>query len=254
MASLQPIERIALVTDFGGPGPYVGQVRLLLSGLLPRLPVIDLISDLAPFRADLAAYFLPALVRDMPARTLYLCVVDPGVGGARAALAIAADGDWYLGPDNGLLALVARRATRARLLRIDWRPRVLSSSFHGRDLFAPVAAMLCEGRTPPSTEIDKGALIGSHWPSRLAKVIYADTYGNLITGVQASDLNPGLRLRIGGHELSHARTFCEVSPGQAFWYWNAFGLMELAVNQGDARRVLGLGLGAPIELPIAPGE
>ncbi len=242
------IDRIALVTDFGGTGPYVGQVKLRLSGLVPQVPVIDLISDLAPFRADLAAYLLPALVRDMPARTLYLCVVDPGVGGERSALAIEADGDWYVGPDNGLLALVARRASQARVLRIDWRPEVLSASFHGRDLFAPVAASLCNGKLPRHTEIDQGALIGNDWPHELAKVIYADRYGNLITGIRAVDLGRDTRLRVSGRDIVYARTFCAVPPGQAFWYEDAFGLVELAVNQGDARRVLRLDLGDRIEL------
>jgi len=245
---MQPIDRIALVTDFGAGGPYLGQMKLRLSGLLPRVLVIDLISDLAPFRADLAAYLLPALVRDMPARTLYLCVVDPGVGGERSALAIEADGGWYVGPDNGLLALVARRANQIRVLRIDWRPAVLSASFHGRDLFAPVAAALCGGKIPYYTELDRGLLIGNDWPNALAKVIYADSYGNLITGLQAADLDRNTWLWAGGRDITYARTFCAVPPGQAFWYENAFGLVELAVNQGGARRVLGLGPGDRVEL------
>jgi len=240
---MQTIERIALVTDFGGTGPYMGQMRLRLSGLLPRIPIFDLVSDLAPFRPDLTAYFLPALVRDMPPRTLYLCVVDPGVGGERAALAVEADGDWYVGPDNGLLALVTQRAGRVRVLRVDWRPQVLSPSFHGRDLFAPVAAMLCKGKKPDGTELGLDALIGNDWPQGLAKVIYVDGYGNLITGIQAYDLDRDIGLQVGEWEIPYARTFCAVPPGQAFWYENSFGLVELAVNQGDAHRALGLDLG-----------
>jgi len=115
---------IALVTDFGGASPYLGQMQLRLSGLLPRLPVIDLVSDLAPSRSDLAAYFLPALVRNMPARTLYLCVVDPGVGGERSALAVEADEDWYVGPDNGLPACgqghAGGLATRGAVVELPW--------------------------------------------------------------------------------------------------------------------------------------
>jgi len=184
----------------------------------------------------------------MPARTLYLCVVDPGVGGERSALAIEADGDWYVGPDNGLLALVTRHAGKARVLRVDWRPEVLSSSFHGRDLFAPVAAMLCNGKVPRCTEIAKATLIGNDWPSQLAKVVYVDRYGNLITGMQASDLAKDSRARVGGREIAYAHTFCSVPPGQAFWYENAFGLVELAINQGNAHHTLGLGLGDRVEL------
>ena len=240
-------DRIALVTDFGGSGPYVGQMKLRLSGLAPRIPVIDLISDLQPFRPDLAAYLLPALSVEMPAGTLYLCVVDPGVGGARGALAVDVDGDWYVGPDNGLLAPVIRRANHVRILRIDWRPEKLSDSFHGRDLFAPVAAMLCDGSYPNHTEIDSGEIAGSDWPDELAKIIYADNYGNLVTGIRASGLDRRLRLQVRGREIDYARTFCEVPPGQAFWYENSFGLVELAVNQGDARIAVGLGIGDPVE-------
>ena len=243
------IDRIALVTDFGGAGPYVGQVKLRLSGLLSRIPVIDLVSDLVPFRPDLSAYLLPALARDLPAKTLFLCVVDPGVGGMRGVLSIEADGNWYVGPDNGLLAMVARYASEVRVLRVDWRPEGLSDSFHGRDLFCPLAAMLVEGRPPPlSVPLDTGAMLGSNWPEDLSKVIYADRYGNLITGIRASGLDKSKRLCAGGREIAYARTFCEVPPAQAFWYENSFGLVELAVNQGSACLALGLGFGDLVEL------
>lgn len=238
------IQRIALVTDFGPGGPYVGQMKLRLSGLVPGIPVIELVSDLVPFRPDLAAYLLPALADAMPSGTLYLCVLDPGVGGTRAALAVQAGGDWYVGPDNGLLALVARRAAERRVLRIDWRPPVMSDSFHGRDLFAPVAAMLCEGKLPDSHVMDLRAMVGADWADDLARTLYADGYGNLMTGLRASGLDPAAVLRVAGRELGFARTFCEVPVGEAFWYRNALGLVELAVNQGRADVVLG----------VAPGD
>jgi S-adenosylmethionine hydrolase len=240
------IERIALVTDFGPGGPYVGQMRLRLSELLRQFPVIDLVSDLCPFRPDLAAYLLPAFARDVPCRTLYVCVVDPGVGGARAALAVLADGDWYVGPDNGVLALVARRSPSRRVLRVDWRPETLSDSFHGRDLFAPVAAMLCDGVIPSHAEIDVGQMVGADWPNELPRIVYADPYGNLMTGMRAASLERGTILGAGGRALSYARTFCEVPAGTAFWNENSVGLVELAVNQGSASVVLGLRPGDPI--------
>ena len=246
------IDRIALVTDFGGSGPYIGQMKLRLSELVPRIPVIDLISDLEPFRPDLAAYLLPALVPEMPPRTLYLCVVDPGVGGERAALAVEAGGDWYVGPDNGLLALVARRAEEERILRVDWQPERMSASFHGRDLFCPLAAKLAAGKLRDSVPLKRGAMLGFDWPEELAKVIYVDRYGNLITGIRASNIGRGTRLRAGGREISYARTFCEVPLGEAFWYRDCFGLVELAVNQANACLALGLALGDPVEL-FEPG-
>jgi len=242
------IDRIALVTDFGAGSPYVGQMKLRLSGLLRGVEVVELVSDLVPFRPDLAAYLLPVLVRDMPVRTLYLCVVDPGVGGDRAAIAIKADEDWYVGPDNGLLALAVRGGKDVQVMRVDWRPERLSSSFHGRDLFAPVAAMLCAGQMPRMRAMDRDLIVGGAWPPEVSRTIYADTYGNLMTGFRGAGVERSAVLRAGTAELGFARTFCEVAPGQGFWYENAFGLVELAVNQGRADQVLGLNPGGPVSI------
>lgn len=234
------IERIALVTDFGPGGPYVGQMRGLLSHLVPATPVFELVSDLPPFLPRLAAYLLPALARDLPKGTCYVCVVDPGVGGDRLALAVEADGDWFVGPDNGLLAPVVRRASRVRALRVDWRPAWCSQSFHGRDLFAPIAAMLCRGEPMAASAVPVASLVGMDDPDDLAAVVYVDYYGNLITGLRAASLSVDCAILVGPRVLSHGRTFCAVPPGTAFWYENAFGLVELAVCQGRADLVLGL--------------
>jgi len=242
------IQRIALVTDFGGSGPYVGQVMLRLSELAPDIPVIDLVSDLPPFRPDLAAYLLPALARDVARGTLYLCVVDPGVGGDRQALIVEADGNIFVGPDNGLFAILVRRVAGCRVWNVKWRPVHLSASFHGRDLFAPVAAMLAAGAAFDTTEINQAALQGMDCSDELPKVIYKDPYGNLMIGVEASQLDRGRIVRAGSYGLVYARTFCEVSPGQPFWYENSLGLVELAVNRGKADQVLGLVPGDPIRL------
>lgn len=243
------IDRIALVTDFG-EGLYVGQMRARLAARLPGISLIDLVHDLAPFRPDLAAYLLPALVRDMPRRTLYLCVVDPGVGTDRAALVLAADGDWFIGPDNGLLSRVAASAARATVNRIGWRPEVMSASFHGRDWFAPAAARLCLDEDLGLHALDPTALAGAEWPDDLPRILYADRFGNLISGIRAERLPVDAVLIAGRHRLGRARTFSDVAPGQAFWYGNALGLVELAVNQGAADRTLGLGPGDPIEAPV----
>ncbi|MFZ0791769.1 MAG: SAM-dependent chlorinase/fluorinase [Chromatiaceae bacterium] len=242
------IERIALVTDFGA-GIYVGQVRARLSALVPGLCVIDLVHDLPSFRPDLAAYLLPGLARDMPSGTLYLCVVDPGVGGNRAGLILEADGDWFLGPDNGLLSRVAHRAARARLRRIGWQPERLSASFHGRDWFAPAAARLCLGKSLGLEELASDALVGSDWADALAAVLYADRFGNLMCGLTAADYSKEGRLGVAGRLIAHARTFRDVPPGEPFWYENALGLVEIAVNQGRADRELGLAPGDPVVPP-----
>lgn len=243
------IERVALITDFGTAGFYTGQMQLSLAAQVPMVPVVDLAADLPPFRPDLSGYLLPALVRDMPIGTLYLCVVDPEVGGERAALVVEADGNWFVGPDNGLLAIVARRASDLRILRIDWRPERYSDTFHGRDLFVPIAVRLLRGDPPHAMEtLAQQALVGADWPDDLLRVVYVDRFGNLITGMRAMHLDHAAILKAGGYDLRHARTFCEVRLGAAFWFEDAFGLVELAVNQGRADAVLGLGVGGAVDV------
>lgn len=240
--------RIALLTDFGASSPYLGQIRLSLAESLPGIPVIDLISDLPAFRSDLAAYLLPALIRGMPRGTLYLGVVDPGVGGNRLAIALEADGNLFIGPDNGLLALVFRQAQSSSVQRIDWRPETLSPSFHGRDLFAPVAVALTLGYPLEMTPMDCANLQGAVWPEDIPQVIYKDAFGNLITGLRAAILQTSELVCVKGRRLQRARTFNEVQVGTAFWYENSFGLVELAVNQGSAAHELGLQVGDEIAL------
>lgn len=245
---MSEIRRIALVTDFGAGSPYVGQTLLRLAELVPEIQVVDLVSNLPSFRPDLSAYLLSALVRDVPDDTLFLCVVDPGVGGGRSVIHMEADGRWYVGPDNGLMSIVARHGRVVCVRRVTWRPGRLSASFHGRDLFCPVAGMLVRGERPESHSVDRESIVGSDWPDDLAKVVYADGYGNLISGMRASALSGEVRLRAAGRELAYARTFCEAPRGMAFWYENSFGLVELAVNQGRADLTLGLGAGDPIDV------
>ncbi len=242
-----PAEQIALLTDFG-PGPYVGQVRLRLHDLIPDRPVVDLVNDLPAFRPDLSAYLLPCLLRDLPASCLCLCVVDPGVGGARDVLLLDADRHWLIGPDNGLLALVAQRARSPRLWRLGWRPRWMSDSFHARDLFVPLAARILRGEDVQASDSPVNAMHGADWPVESARLVYQDHYGNLMTGLRGDGLSREMRIRAGVHLLSHARTFCEVPVGAGFWYENAFGLVELAVNQGSASQVLALRAGDLVEI------
>ncbi|ESQ08794.1 MAG TPA: hypothetical protein DDY14_01595 [Chromatiaceae bacterium] len=247
MKLTQPPRRIALVTDFGD-GPYTGQLRLLLAALAENVPIIPLLSDLVPFRPDLAGFFLPSLMQRMPSATLYLCVVDPGVGGSRNVLAARVGNDWLIGPDNGLLVPCLRGCDSVQVFRVQWRPPALSDSFHGRDLFAPLAAQIVQGDLPDSSPAQIPTLVGSDWPFALAKVCYVDVYGNLISGVRADEVATDRVLRIGHHQVCFARTFCEVPVGTAFWYRNAFGLLEIAVNQGRADRVLKLAAGDDLPL------
>jgi S-adenosylmethionine hydrolase len=241
--------RIALVTDFGSTGPYVGQLLALQSAWQTDIPCVPLISDLTPFRPELAAYLLPGLSADLPKGTLFLCVVDPGVGSDRGVLIMRCGEHWWVGPDNGLLSQVARRwRDDAVLWRAEWRPDSMSSTFHGRDWMLPLAEKLAQGEVPRSAELRPDDIVGADWPGRLEAICYVDHYGNLITGVPASDLDAGWVVRVGGRRLRHARTFSEVPENHAFWFENAFGLVEIAVNRGRAARQLGLAPGDPVVL------
>lgn len=228
---------IALFTDFGWADPYVGQLHAVFARTVPGVPVIDLFHAVPNFDARAGAYLLPAYAREFPAGTVFVCVVDPGVGSTRTPVMVRADGSWYVGPDNGLLSILARRAVQFESYAIRWRPLRLSDSFHGRDLFAPVAAQLTRGELPEHVPI---SLTMPAWPADLLQVLYIDHYGNAITGLRAEAVTEEQSLRIGRHTLSHARVFSDVPRGRACWYENSNGLVELAVREGSAARKLGL--------------
>lgn len=239
---------IVLFTDFGPSGLYVGQMRAVLARDAPGIPVIELCNDAPTFDPMASAYLLAAYASAFPAGAVFLGVVDPGVGSSRVPLALEADGRWYVGPDNGLFALIFRRAAEARCWAITWRAPRLSPSFHGRDLFAPVAARLARGEKLPGDERVEGPSVGAEWPDDLARVIHVDHFGNAITGVRASQLSAKTVLTAAGRHVERARTFSDVAEGQAFWYENANGLAEIAVNCGRADAQLGLTVGAPIDI------
>jgi S-adenosylmethionine hydrolase len=237
---------ILLFTDFGLEAPYVGQMKIVLARLEPDMPAIDLMHDVPVFDPKAGAYLLASLVPEMPHGVVVLAVVDPGVGSARRALAVKADGRWFLGPDNGLFEFVIRRAQTVQAYEIAWCPAKLSSSFHGRDLFAPVAASLSRGEQAELTPLAVSDIGRPDWPDDWAAIIYRDRFGNLITGLRAEGFSPQDCFESSQGPLSYRRTFSEAAPGEAFWYENSNGLVEFAVNQGNAGQKLGLGLGDEI--------
>ncbi|HTW52740.1 MAG TPA: SAM-dependent chlorinase/fluorinase [Stellaceae bacterium] len=238
---------IVLFTDFGLAGPYTGQVIAVLQREAPEVPVVSLFADAPSARPKPSAYLLAAYATWFPAGTVLLCVVDPGVGSARRAVIAEADGRLYVGPDNGLFDIVMRRATAARLWEIAWRPGSPSASFHGRDLFAPVAARLAAGETATAlarpVHDESG---GRAWPDDLAEIVYADHYGNAMTGLRGALVPQAARLIAGNRKIAPAATFSAVPPGEAFWYVNSNGLAEIAVNGGRAVAALGLEIGTPV--------
>ena len=208
-----------LFTDFGLEGPYTGQVKAVLHQAAPEVPVISLFADLAPGQVKPAAYLLAAYATWFPAGTILLCVVDPGVGSDRQALIVEADGRFYIGPDNGLFEIVLRRAARAEVWQITWRPAAMSASFHGRDLFAPVAARLAQGEPPSNMARPAVPTAFPDWPDDLAEIVYIDHYGNALTGMRGDCLSDGARVVAGGRTVLHGATFSDVlnkPPDSAF--------------------------------------
>lgn len=240
---------ILTFTDFGHAGPYLGEMAAVLRRLAPEVPVVTLMADAPAFAPKPSAYLLAALVERVPAGDVVLTVVDPGVGGERAPMAVEADGRWLVGPDNGLLELAVRRSRRVRAHAIAWRPAQLSASFHGRDLFAPIAARLARGRRDGL--VPAGLTRQADWPDELAQIVHLDRYGNAITGLRAATLPPGTTLLAADRQLAFAPTFGAVPPCQPFWYANSSGLAEIACNGASAAATLGLRPGTPVVIEPA---
>ena len=234
---------IILFTDFGAADIYVGQVKAVLDRLAPRVPAIDLAHDLPAYNVRAAAHLLDALKNAFAEESVFLCGVDPGVGTARGAVVVLADRRAYVGPDNGLLSLVAALASQVSCSSIVWRPAQLSHSFHGRDLFAPVAARIAAGTLPPEHLQPLPALAVSFGAGDLEEIIYVDHYGNACTGIRARNAPADGVLLASGRRIAGARVFGEVSPGSPLWYENSLGLVEIAVNRGNAAQALELHIG-----------
>jgi S-adenosylmethionine hydrolase len=238
---------IVLFTDFGLEGPYTGQVQAVLHQQAPGIPVVSLFADLASFEIQAAAYLLPAYAPGFPPGSVFLCVVDPGVGGERPGAVLRADGRWYIGPDEGLFAILARRARQLECWHLPLSA-MASPSFHGRDVFAPMAARLARDGNVGAGLVADTANTRPEWPDELRRVVYIDHYGNAITGLRAAAADDAATLRINGHVVPRARTFVDVEPGDAFWYANSSGLVEIAVNLGRADRQLDIAVGTPFEI------
>jgi len=237
---------IALFTDFGARDPYVGLVKARLAEHAPAQQVVDLLHDVPDFNPHAGAHLLAALSDDFPPASVFLAVVDPGVGTPRDSVALLAGGRWFVGPDNGLLSIVAARHDDTRLWRISWLPETLSPTFHGRDLFALIAADIARGEFPSSKLSPTNRLNVEFDAGDLARVIYIDHYGNAWTGVRRVQLDA--RVSAAGKPFRHADSFGFVGKGEGFWFINSVGLLELAVNRGSAAATFGLKIGDPVQI------
>ena len=237
---------IVLFTDFGAHDPYVGQIKARLAQLAPAHQVIDLLHEVPDFNAHAGAHLLAAFAQGFPPGSVFIAVVDPGVGTPRDAVVLLAGGHWFVGPDNGLLSVVHARQTDARLWRIDWRPDGLSATFHGRDLFALIAAEIARGEFPHDKLSPKDKLQVEFDAGDLPRVIYIDHYGNAWTGIRGVLCDA--RVRAAGETFVHGESFGFVEKGAGFWFINSVGLLELAVNRGSAAANFGLKVSDPVQV------
>ncbi|MFU8896017.1 MAG: SAM hydrolase/SAM-dependent halogenase family protein [Gammaproteobacteria bacterium] len=259
-----PAGLITLTTDFGLADPFAGIVHGRILGRFPAARMIHLSHEMPRGRADLAGFWLARAWREFPPGTVHLAVVDPGVGTTRGVVLAQTDGHLLLAPDNGLLPEALRECPSARWLamtpelpdRLGLGP--LSRTFHGRDLFAPLAAMLASGALAPD---DFGASTCPLDPTPIAaplhdadgiagQVVLADHFGNLFTNIHAQ-LVAACRqpsVEAAGRHWPLCATYGDVPPGAALALINAFGLLELAINGGNAARVAGLDEGASVRV------
>jgi S-adenosyl-L-methionine hydrolase (adenosine-forming) len=254
---------ITLTTDFGLADPWVGIMKGVIATRAPGTPVVDVSHGVPPQDVFAGALVLRHAVPWFPRGTIHVAVVDPGVGSERRALCIETDAALLVGPDNGLLSLAAPPAAVRRIVELaDERffvtPR--SRTFHGRDVFAPVAAALATGTDPGALGPTRAELVRLTLPEPerqgtmlRAQVIYVDRFGNLVTNVPGDALAPErvsisiANARIRGIATSYAAT----ARGTLVAVVNSWNLLEIAVRDGSAQERLGVGAGAPLTLDEA---
>jgi S-adenosylmethionine hydrolase len=256
---------ITLTTDFGYADPYVGIMKGVICRIAPQARIVDL-SHGVPAQDVMAAALLLCHSRQyFPRGTIHIAVVDPGVGGARRPLLVEVDGNYLIGPDNGVLSLAATRERPNRIIHLSNRTyylRPTSATFHGRDIFAPVAGYLSLGVAPEAFGEATNDWIELHWPAILrtessieGKIVYIDGFGNLFTNIRAHDLEDlsGHPLRITVRDLSIpglADNYAAVASGQYVALINSWGLLEIAIYKDSAQRRSGVIVGDKVK--VAP--
>ena len=258
---------VTLLTDFGLSDGYVGAMKGVLLRRCPDARLVDLTHEISPGAIDAGAYVLRQSAPWFPHGTVHVAVVDPGVGSSRRAVVVATEHHRYVAPDNGLLTLVLEESPPVRVRSIENRElweRDVSAVFHGRDLFAPVAAHLASGGEfeAVGTEVSPGTLVRRPWPVsreegpvRRGCVVYVDRFGNLVTNlpVTASELATG-SVEVAGQVVPVVRTYSDVSPGELLAYRGSTELLEVGCNEGNAAARLGSGAGLVVTWRLRSGS
>jgi len=253
---------ITLTTDFGLADPFVGMMKGVILGIAPGAQLVDLTHEIRSYDIVEAALILDASYRYFPAGTVHVIVVDPGVGSERRPIAATANGHVFVAPDNGVLSLVLDSDSVAVYEITDRNlfPGPVSRTFHGRDIFAPVAAHLARGTQVESVGPCIVDFIKRPFPAprrqggrMLGTVLRIDKFGNIITNLRLKDLGPEFSVRVAGVAVTKLRrSFSEGGPGEFFAIEGSAGFIELALNQGSAAERLKVELGAEIEVETKP--
>ena len=256
---------ITLTTDFGEDSPYVAAMKGVILSLNPGAGIIDLSHQIPPQDVRYASFFLRACIPYFPPEAIHVVVVDPGVGTSRALLYVEIDGHRILAPDNGCWTGLIQRSKPVTVLRLAesrfWRHPV-SSTFHGRDILAPVAASLSLGEDPRHLGVPFEEWIRLDIKSPTTKddlltgeVIFIDHFGNLITNIPGPDFERicrhGVSIKIGDQTVTrHVRTYGEASAGTPVALVSSMELLEISVTNGSAAKQLGAGIGTPVVVHV----
>ncbi len=238
------MKRIHIFTDFSVNGPYVGEMKSVLTRHTEEINCIDLMHDAPKFNPRASAYLLAALSQQFSNGDSCLAIVDPGVGSNdRRPVLIIADGVAYCGPDNGLFAAIILRAENVVCYEIATKSESISKTFHGRDVFAPAITNYLNNDLDSFSEITAESLVGKDWSDDIDEIIYFDGFGNAVTGRRGNMIASNRILTLNGIKIRFAETFSAIGINEPFWYTNSMGLVEIALNQGNARKQLSLKIG-----------
>ncbi|MCS7222098.1 MAG: SAM-dependent chlorinase/fluorinase [Anaerolineae bacterium] len=262
---------ITLTTDFGLQDAYVGAMKGVILSISPEVTIVDISHGIPPQAITQGAFVLAAAVPYFPEGTVHVVVVDPGVGSQRRPIAVQTPRAIFVAPDNGVLTPILRSNTSegtpvtvVHLTRREyWLPQV-SYTFHGRDIFAPVAAYLARGVpiTSLGEPIDDPVILDLPQPRRMpdgslqGQVVYVDQFGNLVTNIPAKWLDRAVQwqIEVAGQTVEGlSRTYSDVPGGHLLALIGSTGALELAVREGNAARTLGIGVGEPVRVrPASP--
>ncbi|MBN2035905.1 MAG: SAM-dependent chlorinase/fluorinase [Chitinispirillaceae bacterium] len=252
---------IGLITDYGTADWFAGEMKGAILGISPDTTIIDITHNIPPGDIKCAAFSLLACFRSFPAQTVFCVVVDPGVGTSRAALAIKAGPRYFIGPDNGVLSWAILREEKREIRRIetaDLLPDRISSTFHGRDIFGPIAAHLAAGAAFEKIGPLTDTMIEIPWPSPVGNgkgitgsVVHIDRFGNAVSSIDEKTIRslsgtPTIKLLKYGTELPFCTHFQQVPTGKGLAYVGSSGFLEIAINNANAAAIFGLHIGDSI--------